>query len=89
MSEDTEEDIVDEDYVPTNIEFECTCGNPACKQSIFMRKGAVYYADKTKNHWNQGYINVHGLSKGEFPEIMLDPERMIELRDWLNAMYPP
>ena len=72
-----------------DIELECSCGNPTCKQSLFIRKGAVFYEDKSRNHWDQGYVNVYGVEKGEFPEVMLDPEEMVKLRDWLNEMYPP
>jgi len=70
-----------------DIELECCCGNPDCKQSVFIRKGAVFYEDESKNHWNQGYINVHGF-EGGLPEVMLDPDKMRELRDFLNEVYP-
>lgn len=25
--------------------LECSCGNPACRQSLVIRKGAVFYPD--------------------------------------------
>lgn len=74
-----------------DLELECTCGNPKCRQSLSVRKGAVFYKDQSDNethHWNQGYINVYGIEQGNLPEVMLDPEKMIELRDWLCEMYP-
>jgi hypothetical protein len=72
-----------------DIELDCTCGNPECRQSLFVRKGAVFYKDENGNethHWNQGYVNVFGVTPS--PQVMLDPEKMIELRDWLCEMYP-
>ena len=71
-----------------DIEFKCSCGNPACTQSVHVRKGAVFYQDSSKNHWSQGYISIYGVDPGEIPEIMLDPPLMKELRDWLLEMYP-
>ena len=69
-------------------EFKCCCGNPSCKQSLVVRKGAVFYPDPKLNHWEEGYVNVYGVEAGGLPEVMLDPAEMKQLRDWLIELYP-
>lgn len=72
-----------------DIELHCSCGNPACKQFLHVRRGAVFYEDASKNHWNQGYVGIYGIEHGEVPEVMLDPDEMKKLRDFLLEEYPP
>ena len=58
--------MIDPEELDFDIELDCSCGNPACIQSLFMRKGGVFFEDESKNHWNQGYVHVHGLKKGDW-----------------------
>lgn len=69
----------------SSIDLKCSCGNPDCKQQLSIRKGAVFHGSDEVTHWNQGYINIYGVEG--LPEVMLDPEQMVELRDWLNEHY--
>jgi len=62
--------------------------NPDCKQNLFVRRGAVFTNENNESeHWD--YINLHGFGHRELPEVMLSPDEMKKLRNWLNQMYPP
>ena len=64
-----------------DIELTCDCGSSECF------KGIVFTANKEPDHYRQGYIDIFG-SKDGVAGIMLSPESMQELRDWLIEMYP-
>ncbi len=75
---------------PMHLKLDCDCGNPDCKQSAFIRKGAVFHGGSDDaTHWNQGYVSVHGFDGVGPPVVMLEPRKMVKLRDWLNEMYRP
>ncbi len=77
-----------------DIELKCECGNPDHHEIAHLWKGyvSINHPDgTTEERWDYLHLNIYGCEIEEghcLQEIMLTPERAIELRDFLNEMYP-